>query len=83
MPYLTVFDISQKAVQWWWPAIGLLFVVLGIGSIKYGRLLPRRILVIRGRRVLSADEDSKILGWCLIIFGLVVTLALFSVMCAG
>jgi hypothetical protein len=82
LPYLIVFDSSQKPFQWWWPAIGLLLIILGIVLIKYGRLLPRRILVIRGRRVLSADEDSKIIGWCFIIFGSAVTFALFSLMYA-
>ena len=82
LPYLIVFDSLQKMFQWWWPAIGLLLVILGIVLIKYGRLLPRRILVIRGRRFLSADEDSKIFGWCFIIFGSAVTLALFNLMYA-
>jgi hypothetical protein len=79
LPYLIVFDTAQKMFQWWWPAIGLFFVAIGILSIKYGRLLPRRNSVIRGRRVLSADERSKIIGWCFIIFGSAVALALFSV----
>jgi hypothetical protein len=30
MPYVTFFDISKQPFQWWWPAIGLGIVVVGI-----------------------------------------------------
>jgi hypothetical protein len=75
-----VFDISQKPFAWWWSSIGLVFVAVGVVLVKYGRVLPRRIVFVRGRRALSAEEDSKILGWCFIIFGSAVTLALFSLL---
>ena len=37
MPYVTVFEITQKPFQWWFPAFGLMFVVVGILLILIGR----------------------------------------------
>lgn len=35
--YKTVFEISDKAFDWWFPAAGLAFVVLGVVLIKVGK----------------------------------------------
>jgi hypothetical protein len=37
MPYVTVFEITQKHYQWWFSAAGLGFIVLGIVFILVGR----------------------------------------------
>src|ERR1700704_1644883 len=29
MPYVTVFEITQKPFQWWFSAFGLIFIVIG------------------------------------------------------
>jgi hypothetical protein len=42
VPYFIAFDISQKPFAWWFSAIGLFFVAVGIVLIKYGRVLHRR-----------------------------------------
>jgi len=36
MLYFTVFDISQKPVEWWWSAIGVFISAFGILLIKVG-----------------------------------------------
>jgi hypothetical protein len=64
VPFVTAFDISQKPFEWWWPAIGLLFVAIGIIVIRYGRWL-------------AMSNDSKIMGWVFVIFGSGVALGLF------
>src|SRR5947208_1246811 len=33
--YQTVFDISQKWPQWWFPAFGLIFVIIGSLILKF------------------------------------------------
>src|SRR5689334_7724640 len=35
--YVVVFDVSQKAFQWWFPAFGLIFVFIGGVMIWWGR----------------------------------------------
>ena len=35
--YRVVFDLSQKGFQWWFPAFGLAFAVVGCGIIWWGR----------------------------------------------
>ncbi len=40
MPYVTVFEITQKPFQWWFPAFGLIFVLIGIVLIAIGRRWP-------------------------------------------
>jgi hypothetical protein len=67
VPYLTVFDISQKPFEWWWSAIGLLFVIVGIVVLKYGRWL-------------SVSKDHKLMGWCFIIFGSGAAFVIFVLM---
>ena len=35
--YQLVFDLSQKSFRWWFPSIGILFVLLGVILIWYGK----------------------------------------------
>lgn len=35
--YRVVFDVSQKSFQWWFPAFGLIFVVIGGAIVWWGR----------------------------------------------
>jgi hypothetical protein len=65
VPYVTVFDISQKPFEWRWSAICLLFVVFGIVVLKYGRWL-------------SVSKNHKVMGWCFIIFGSGAALVIFA-----
>jgi hypothetical protein len=67
MPYVTVFDISQKPFEWWWSASGLLFVVIGILLIRFGTKL-------------GAAREQKILGWAMVIFASFWTLVSFGFM---
>ena len=64
MPYVTVFDISQKPFEWWWSAVGLLFVIVGIVVLKYGRWL-------------STSKDQKLWGWFFVVFGSGATFVIF------
>jgi hypothetical protein len=61
MPYVTVFEISQKPFEWHWASIGLLFVALSIGLIKFG---PRW----------SPGKDARILGCAMLVFASCLTL---------
>lgn len=67
MPYVTVFDISQESFKWWWPAFGLLFVVIGVMLIKFGAK-P------------GAAKEQKILGWAMVVFASFWTLFSFGFM---
>jgi hypothetical protein len=40
MPYVTVFEITQKHFQWWFSGAGLIFVVISIVFILVGRKWP-------------------------------------------
>lgn len=55
MPYITVFDISQQSVDWWFPAAGFLFLVIGIVFVKF-------ISKLEGHR------NAKLVGWFMIVF---------------
>src|SRR5262249_53200494 len=35
--YRVVFDVSQKPFEWWFPAFGLIFVLIGGAMIWWGR----------------------------------------------
>src|ERR1700732_2101482 len=37
MPYVTVFEITQKPFQWWFSAFGLIFIAIGIGFVLIGK----------------------------------------------
>ncbi len=66
MPYVTVFQITQKSFDWSWPAFGLIFVVIGIFLIKFGpKLEAYRNRSIFGSRFLNSP---KFLGWFFVIF---------------
>jgi hypothetical protein len=56
MNYVTVFDISRQQFEWWWPAIGLLILAVGILSIKFVSRWP-------------GQNNAKIVGWCMVAFG--------------
>jgi hypothetical protein len=45
MPYITVFEITQKPFQWWFPAFGLIFVLMGAVSVWIGRRWPSQKLM--------------------------------------
>lgn len=65
MPYVTVFDISQKPFEWWWPAFCFFFAIIGIAFIKFGDRL-------------GVSKDVKWVGWFFVIFGSGTTLAVLS-----
>jgi hypothetical protein len=40
MPYVTVFEITQKPFPWWFSGFGLIFVVIGIAFVLIGKRWP-------------------------------------------
>jgi hypothetical protein len=40
MPYKTVFEITKEPFQWWFPAYGLIFIVIGTVLIFVGKKWP-------------------------------------------
>jgi len=76
MPYETVFEITQKPYQWWWPAIGLVFLIIGVVFIRFGPRLDRNK---NGNKFgLSFVIPPKPLGWFFVIFASFWTLVAFS-----
>src|SRR6266404_6119686 len=61
MPYVTVFDISQKPFEWWWSAIGIVIFGLGIILIKVVSRWPNQK---HGKLI-----DAKLVGWVMVLFG--------------
>ncbi|HTV49017.1 MAG TPA: hypothetical protein VMG59_11300 [Phycisphaerae bacterium] len=55
MPYVTFFEITQKPYQWWFPAFGLIFVLIGT------------ILVWNGRRK-KTETTKKLVGYFILLF---------------
>ena len=66
MPYVTVFDITQKPFAWWWPALGLIFVVIGVFLIKFGPKLDRNKNLKKPG--FSLAVDSRLIGWFFVVF---------------
>lgn len=65
MPYVNVFDISRQPFEWWWPAIGLAIVAIGIIFVKYVSRWP-------------SQRNAKIIGWVMVAFGLVFTIVVYN-----
>ena len=66
MPYVTVFEITQKPFQWWFPASGLIFVLIGAAFIWAGRRWPsQKRMRIAGYFMLGFASL-----WVLFAFGL-------------
>lgn len=66
MPYETVFEITQKPFEWWWPGIGLVFLVIGVMFIRFGPSLDRNK---NGKNFgLTFAIPPKRLGWFFVIF---------------
>lgn len=65
MPYVTVFEITQKPFQWWFPAFGLIFVVVGI------------VFVLIGRKWTS-QKPVKMLGYFTLVFASLWVVVAFS-----
>lgn len=76
MPYETVFEITSKPFEWWYPAFGLIFVVLGIGFIKFGPTRDRNKKAKSFR--LNFTIPPKLLGWFFVIFASFWTLVAFG-----
>ena len=55
MPYVTVFEITQKPFQWWFPGFGLIFVLIGA------------VLIWIGRRWAS-QKHAKVTGYFMLAF---------------
>jgi hypothetical protein len=70
MPYITVFEITQKAFEWWWPAVGIAFVVIGAVLVRFGPKLDRY----------TSGIPARIIGWFFIIFASGWTLLSFTLM---
>jgi hypothetical protein len=66
MPYVTVFDITQKPFEWWWPAFGLIFVVIGVFLIKFGPKIDRNKNLKKPG--FSLAVDSRLIGWSFVVF---------------
>lgn len=64
MPYMTVFEITQKPFQWWFSAYGLAFVVIGVVLILIAKKWP-------------SQKHAKITGYCMAIFALFWTAVAF------
>jgi hypothetical protein len=66
MPYVTVFEITQKPFQWWFPASGLIFVLIGGVFVWISRRWPpQRRMKITGYSMLGFASL-----WVLLAFGL-------------
>jgi uncharacterized membrane protein len=65
MGYVTVFDISKQQFEWWWPAIGLLILVLGIVCIKFVSRWP-------------GHKNAKMIGWVMVVFGPIFTIIVYN-----
>lgn len=76
MPYITVFEITQKPFEWWWPAFGLLFVAIGAFLIRFGPKLDRNKDLKKPR--FSLAVDSRLIGWFFVIFASGWTLLAFG-----
>jgi hypothetical protein len=75
MPYETVFEITQKPFEWWWPAFGLIFAALGVIFIKFGSRLDRS--QNRKQFGLTFSIEPRLLGWIFVIFASGWTLLVF------
>jgi hypothetical protein len=56
MRYVTVFDLTQKPFQWWFPAVGTAVIDMGIVLILINRRWP-------------SQTRAKSTGWVAIVFG--------------
>ncbi len=65
MPYVTVFEITQKPFEWWFSAIGVIFVVMGIVFVVVGRKWP-------------SQKRAKATGYGALVFALLWTLLAFG-----
>ena len=79
MPYVTVFEITQEPFQWWFPASGLIFVVLGIALILIGRKRPSQEHVRIGA-TLHSRKRLRIGGYFMLSFALLWMLGSFGSM---
>jgi hypothetical protein len=76
MPYQTVFEITSKPFEWWFPAFGLIFIVVGVVFIKFGPKLDRNK---NGRSFgLAFTIPLRPLGWFFVIFASFWTLVAFG-----
>jgi hypothetical protein len=76
VPYETVFEITSKPYEWWFAAFGLIFVVVGVGAIKFGPKLDRNK---NGESFgLTFAIPPRLLGWFFVIFASVSTLVVFG-----
>jgi hypothetical protein len=56
--YITVFDLAQVGYrEGWWPAVGLVFVAVGIAIVVYGR-----------RRGGDRKRVPRAVGWFVLVF---------------
>jgi len=75
MPYETVFEITQKHFEWWWPAFGLIFVAIGVTVIEFGPKLDKRQ---NGKQFgITFTIEPRLLGWVFVIFASGWTLLVF------
>lgn len=65
MDYITVFDISRQQFEWWWPAIGLLILAIGIVCIKFVSRWP-------------SQKNAKVIGWVMVVFGPIFTFVVYN-----
>jgi len=76
MPYETVFEITQKPFEWWWPAFGVIFMVIGVVLIRFGPTPDRNK---NGKSFgLTFAIPPKLLGWFFVIFASFWTLVAFG-----
>jgi hypothetical protein len=65
MPYTTVFEITQKSFEWWFPAVGLAGVPIGTLLLLIAKAWP-------------SQKRAKFTGYLLIAFGLIWTGSVFA-----
>ena len=65
MSYVTVFEITQRPFQWWFPAIGFIAALVGA------------LIIFVGRKW-SSKRQPIVVGYCALAFGVLWAIGVFG-----
>lgn len=65
MPYTTVFEITQKPFEWWFSAVGLAGIPIGLVMIQIANKWP-------------SQQRAKVTGYFMVVFGSLWSVGAFS-----